>query len=312
MPYGLPPLPQFRDGSFLGAGDLNRIGQTQSLIHQVSDARPSIPFEHMAIDDPRHMIHRHRYLHWKTTSATTATLNLNGSPVDTATGADSGVVDLNSLGLGNNEGYELEWTGTAVNCVRLYESASATGILTLPETNPTFTTGANDTQLNAVSDNTKYLLDNAGRLPNAGFVAKTYSGIKPSLDVYWQFIHRHRYLYWSGEVEHNGDEGDDSIDVQLQVNGATQIWEDQTDGRASTGGRFSFWEFWIDLQGTNHSEGGFTSSGMGNPGTITIADGSTLGLSPGDEYQIEMNIDTDTTKFHVRTYMMGEFAQKTF
>lgn len=308
--YGLPPLPKFRDGAFLGAGDLNRIGQVQAYIQRVNVGRPNIPFERMGINDNRLMVHHSRYLRWVTASATAASLRLNGEVIDTASGADSGVVDLSGYGFQLNQLYELMWTGTAVICTRLYESPSADGVLVLPASDPTFTTGANADQLNALSTNTQYLLDNAGRLPNRGFVSRTRSGFTGSQSQHFVFTHQHRYLYWSGDMRHGGDVGQD-LDTRIRIN-ETLIWHDGVNGNANAGGRYKFYETWYDLQGTDHTIAGYTATGSGDTGAIDVADGSSLGLSVGDEYTLRLEIESETRNFEARAWLFAEFPQKAF
>ena len=100
--FGLPPLPRFRDGAFLGASDLNAIGQVQAYI-AASSARANMPFEWMVRDDERYIIHNSQFLHWKASVAVPgAHLYVNDTQVATAS-ATSGYVDLSPLGLALKE-----------------------------------------------------------------------------------------------------------------------------------------------------------------------------------------------------------------
>jgi hypothetical protein len=309
MSYELLPLPSFRDGGLLGASDLNRIGQAQSYIKQ-SMNRFNIPFYYMQQDQTRHVMHRHRYLHWATSTASGADLEVNGNVVDTASGT-SGYADLNAEGIGTNEVYSVVWTGAATTCKRLYEWPDTSGnTLTLPETSPTFTGGtATATQLNAISTNTQYLIDNIARRPYTPFVARRWGLAPAPREINYSFRQTHRYLYFSGELWYDGDNGSDTVEWEWKING-TPIRGFGTNGETGDGGTYYAFSWWYDLQGTGHED--FSSDQFTDPLPVTwlVANGTTLGLSPGDDYEFQMDIATASRQSRLRIELLGESPQK--
>ncbi len=94
--------------------------------------------------------------------------------------------------------------------------------------------------------------------------------------------HQHRYLYFNADVHTGG------LDLRLKING-TQLWSDVTDGTNGAGGTYYYYQAWIDLHGTDHSElGSHTENGLGSAGHVDIADGSSLGLTVGARYDLRM------------------------
>lgn len=311
MGNGLPRLPRFRPRGLVGASDLTAIGQVQAYISQ-SAARANMPWEWMVRSDVRYVVHRSRYLHWKITAIVGgAHLYVNGTNVATAS-ATTGVVDLDPLGLSFNQVYTVSWEDAdGVFCTRLYESASETGVLTLPSATPTFSNGntAPADDLNAVSAGTKYLLDNATNLPNLGFVGKTYFENFPNHQITWTMVHRQRYLLVNLDVRYGDDVGAEEIRVEVEID-TTLIWSTEVNGSPGSGGRYKYAFTWIDLQGTDHSEHGYTDSGSGTPAAVEVVDGSSLGLSVGDEYRLRITIESDTKQSELRTFQLAEYPAK--
>lgn len=308
MSYELPPLPRFRDGGLLGANDLNRIGQAQAYVKQ-SMNRFNVPFYYMPNAQTRHVMHRHRYLHWATTTASGALLKVNGTTVATAS-STSGYADLNSLGIGTNVVYSVEWTGATTVCKRLYEWPNTSGnTLTLPASSPTFGAGtATATQLNAVATNTQYLIDNIARRPYTPFVARRW-GLSPSKNIKYGFRHTHRYLFFSGELWYAGEEGSDPVEWTWKING-TSLRNFDTSGTGPDGGNYYAFGWWYDLQGTGHFDSSSDQFGDPQPVTWLVPNGTTLGLSPGDDYEWEMDVNEAHSYSRLRIELIGESPQK--
>lgn len=306
MSFQLPPLPEFADGAILGASDLNRIGQAQSYINQVLN-RASVPFRYMAQDETRYCVHQFRYLHWVTTSASGAALKLNGSTVATAS-STSGTVDLNSLGLAVGDVYTLKWTGATTTCKRLFEFPTSSGSLSLPASTPTFTTGANDSQLSAVVDNTKYLIDNVQNAAYTPFISMTLHPV-PSQTLTYGMKHAHRYLFFEGQGWYSGTQGTDDFHIDWKINGTT-FRTFNSDGDNDDGGAYFYFNWWYDLQGTNHTDNSYTITGLGDAGTWSVANGSTLGLSLGDWIELKVDVTEAHLNTRFRVELIGEYSAK--
>lgn len=308
MSYELPPLPRFRTDALLGASDLNRIGQNQAYLKQALK-RYNPAFYYMPNAEVRHVCHRHRYLHWATTTASGATLKVNGTTVATAS-STSGYADLNSLGLGNYEVYEVEWTGATTVCKRLYEWSNTTGSsLTLPETSPTFGSGTTSAaDLNKVVTNTQYLVDNIVKRPYTPFVSRRWS-IAPSRNIKFGIRKTHRYLLFIGFLWYHGDEGSESVDWNWRIN-STTIRSFDTSGTTPDGGNYYIFNWWYDLEGTSHTDTSTDQFNNPQPVTWVTANGSSLGISNGDWYEFEMDISEAHSWSRIRIELLGEFPQK--
>ena len=306
MSLGLPTLPTFADDWLLGAGDLNRIGQVQAYVNQILD-RPNIPFFYMPEDEPRYMVHRHRYLHWVVSSASGANLQVNGSTVDTASGT-SGYADLTSAGLGDGEGYEVKWTGAATTCEQLFEHPETSAAYTLPNSSPTIIDVTTAAQLNAISGNTKYLADNIGNAPITPFVARQWHPV-PSLTLNYGLVHSNRYLYFYGRGDYSGTQGSDDFTINWKIDGTT-FRAFNSDGNEDDGGALFLFNWYYDLQGTDHLDSSWTATGLGDAGVWTVADGSTLGLSPGDNYNLTVEIAEAHLNTSLRIELIAELAAK--
>ena len=70
-------FPVFRDGVFLGAGDLNQLAQEQNYIWAMQQ---QINFAHYYTIDysPKWLFHRYRYLHMRASGTSTSELFING------------------------------------------------------------------------------------------------------------------------------------------------------------------------------------------------------------------------------------------
>jgi hypothetical protein len=265
-------------------------------------------WERMVTDDARFVVHRSRYLHWGVEAVRSgAHLKINGNTVATAT-ATSGYVDLIGTALTPNEVYEVVWTDDSlVVGSHLYESPSTTGTLVLPSTPPTFTSGADEDQLNAISTDTQYLLDNGILVPNLAFVSKISVGNRPSYTYYYTGLHLQRYLYISGTCRHGGEIGDDDIFIKVSIN-STEVFYLHVDGTVANGGRFAYFNTFVDLEGTDHYVGGYVvSTGTGPAGSVSIANGSSLGLSHAEEYICNFRIESDTQSSEVQIYQLAEY-----
>jgi hypothetical protein len=308
MSYELPLLPRFKTGALLGAGDLNRLGQTQAYIKQ-SLNRFNVAFFYMEQDQIRHVCHRHRYLHWATTSASGADLEVNGVVVDTASGT-SGYADLDALGLTTNAAYEAVWTGATTVCKRLYEWPDTSGTtLTLPETSPTFGGGSpSAVDLNKVSTNTQYLLNSIGKRPYTPFVARRW-GIAPSKNIKFGVRKTHRYLFFTGQLWYGGEEGSEAVNWNWRIN-STTIRSFDTSGTAADGGNYYIFNWWYDLQGTDHTDSSIDQFLAPQPVTWIVPNGSSLSLSSGDWYEFEMDISEAHSWSRIRIELIGESPQK--
>lgn len=299
-------MPTFADGWLLGASDLNAIGQSQSYINQMM-VRPNVPFFYMPEDELRYVVHRHRYLHWVTTSASGANLQVNGSTVDTASGT-SGYADLNSLGLADGEGYEVKWTGAATTCTRLFEHPETSATFTLPNTSPTVIDVVTAAQLNAISGNTKYLVDNIANAPLTPFMARRWAPV-PNQTFEYGFVHSNRYLYFYARGDYSGTQGTDDFTINWKINGTT-FRAFNSDGDDDDGGALFIFDWFYDLQGTDHLDNSWTATGLGDAGVWTVADGSTLGLSPGDDYTLTVEVAEAHLNTRLRTELIVELAGK--
>ena len=306
MSFQLPPLPAFADGAILGATDLNRIGQAQSYINQVLN-RASVPFRYMAQDETRYGVHQFRYLHWVVSSASGADLELNGDVVATAS-STSGTVDLNSLGLAVGDVYTLKWTGATTTCKRLFEFPTSSGSLSLPASTPTFSSGANATQLNAVVSNTQYLIDNVQNAAYTPFISMTLHPV-PSQTLTYGMKHAHRYLHFEGQAWYSGTQGTDDFHIDWIINGTT-FRAFNTDGDNDDGGAYFYFNWWYDLQGTDHTDDSYTITGLGDAGTWSVANGSTLGLSLGDWIELKVDVTEAHLNTRFRIELIGEYSAK--
>ena len=306
MSLGLPPLPEFADDWLLGASDLNRIGQAQAYVNQVIQ-RANVPFFYMAEDETRYICHRHRYLHWEVTSASGASLQVNGNTVDTAD-ATSGYCDLNGEGLVEGEAYSVVWTGAATTCIILYEFPNTSGTLALPQTTPTISDTVTADELNKVVENTQYLIDNVGAAPFVPFMSRKWY-VAPSKELNFTMTHLNRYLYFYGEGFYSGTQGSDDFTINWKINDTT-FRAFNSDGNNDDGGAYFNFNFFYDLQGTDHTDNSYTASGLADAGTWSVADGSTFGLSAGDDYKITIDVAEAHNNTILHFALMVELAAK--
>lgn len=240
-------LPVFKNGIPLAAWEGNAIATELEVLRDRAGA-PNLPIELNIFATyifglqpyltTRYIFHLDRYLHYglyvpysvnprdidfKINNSVALSIHVNAH---TATSVMVGNLDLTSLSLPTGKPYslDLEVTGeTGVLMRYAYEFRTTTSAYALPVVLPTFSTGANETQLNALSEDTQYMVDTVARSSSSGLrTGYRYipSGGGPLVVRYW-FRHRSNRIHWKGKVWRGYNAN--TISGNLVYNG-TQIW----------------------------------------------------------------------------------------
>jgi hypothetical protein len=301
--------PGFFDGVYLSASDINQIAQEQQYIYGM--------YQHLRFaqeisrqDWYRYMLHRYRYLHIRTSDVTTidgSHLLINGidaGPV--AATSNEFVVDLgngedvfvsNPYNLSLNKPYTLQWQeGEEFGGVEMwwcFEHPHDDGLFHLPQTVPTFTTGANAAQLNALSDDTRYLVENQAMMPPGCFTSRSFNFTGTST---WRYFiwHQHRYLHCSARWAPSGEDGINH-EVKFKINGVEFF------GHTGSGEGTWLYSFAYDMQGDDHQS--FDLPVEGHP-TFHDVDEPSVGW-----YTIDVTVnnpDPFNTRANFQLYMIAE------
>ena len=298
---GIDRLPTFRDGQPLSAKALNRIGAAQRYLNgRYSQVRPAVPYVNYT--EAIHIVHKHRYLHYdlyqfQADPTRVFRLEIDGKGVltlDIDHASGHGVIDLNGnyldatpINLPVGTKYKLQWVQVSGNAPswwsgvysrETYESDNSSAMLTLPYASQTFADGqsAITEKLNAISQNTTYLLTDGGLGHVHGFPLRE-GGIQASgtTSFWYRMRHTHRYLNVYASLVTGYDSS--ALDFWINVNGSTLF----TDHQEETGFASFYYKQFVDL--------------------------NTTGLSAGDGYTIEIKAyksSWDSVLFSV--YFVGE------
>lgn len=254
-------MPEFADGIPLSALELNKLSAAQRYIQglQLLNYAQKVIYRNV----PVYVLHTHRYLHWRVSSAIDLDLRLNGVRViEGVIGNASGVLDLNTVaGLTIGAVYSLVWveggeeeneTGTGVY---FKESPNTTLAVVYPNTTPTFANGAPvmAADLNKLAGNMQHLLDYHAAPPSGGFARSIFNLEKVASDEhaankeYWmQKLYRYLYVY----IYHtySGSSGENRT-TRVYVNGEQVFNAEAGSGRPNP----LYYAFAFDLQGSDHT-----------------------------------------------------------
>lgn len=245
-------FPVFRDGVFLGAGDLNQLAQEQNYIWAMQQ---QINFAHYYTIDysPKWLFHRYRYLHMRASGTSTSELFINGiSAGQVAASATDIVIDLGNGYNGNvsnpynltlHRPYQIEFVGDPINVYESFEFPHATAAWSPPATNPTFVAGASAVDLNAISQNSEYFTDTLVSMPTSF----TAWGVNGTSNNRFYIYHRHRYIYMKFYWNPNGETG---VNHDFRVN----LNDNIIFGHEAPGENSYTYHFAYDLVNNQHVE----------------------------------------------------------
>lgn len=273
------PLPTFADNIILSASELNLISAAQSILdgtHGLLNFPFLLPEKALS----NFLLHRFRYLHWRVQATTPRIMRINGINAGAvANSATSGHVDLgndfngggsNPYNLTLNRPYAVDWTDDGIASM-LYEHVSPSGSLSLPYSVPTFSGVLQASQLNAVCNDTTYLI-NACLVPSIGYPGSDYGLGDATKHFFLYMFHVHRYLHFQGRFHPGGTLGTgNQFDFKMEINGDRVFGDVVNEDKSGT------YSIAVDLEGSNNVK----FSGDGN---------FVLNVSPpsGQIYQIEL------------------------
>lgn len=272
---GIDKLPVFQDGQPLSAKALNRIGAAQRYLNgRYTQVRPALPYVNYT--DVMHIVHKHRYLHYylyqfQGDPTRVFRLEINGKGVltlDIDHTTNYGVIDLNGnyldatpINLPVGTKYKLQWVQVSGNVPdwwsgvwsrEMYETDSSSATLSLPAASQTFAGGqsAITGKLNAISQNTTYLLSEGGLGHVHGFPLKE-DGIQPNgtTSFWYRMRHAHRYLNVYASLITGSDNA--TLDFWINVNGSTLY----TDHQVKNGFASFYYKQFVDLNATGLNAG---------------------------------------------------------
>jgi hypothetical protein len=284
-------MPVFADGVVASASDLNRISETQQFL---ADAAATLNFGFEMIKDAtenRSVFHRFRYLNWSVLAPVSGHFMINDHDVGAiAASATSGRIDLghgygyngpNPYGLTLNRAYQVRFTSD-VDCNILFEHYTTGQSISLPYGAPSFGGMLTASQLNAVAQDTKHILEYGYHVGVGGFVGRTYSLVDQGANRgfgrvrRWTFKRRGRYLHFRGSYNPNGTQGY-HYGFEMYLNG-TRFYVDGADYN-----QVSQYDFIYDMQspGNSINYGVAVGSFQGTPATPAV----------GSTYYVEMVLD---------------------
>lgn len=276
----VPPLPTFANGYPLEANALNRLATVQDYVNQRL-LRPISLMPLMVSGQSYWIVRTHRYLRYvlqqnQSTQARTARLLVGGKralelsyAANTPTFNVSGYIDLAGTDL-DGQPYNLPYSQRyevtlvlvsgedSIVPLEIHEWPNTTGTLVAPASIPSFANGQtlDAAKLNALSQNTSYLLYGGGFAPNGGF--PTSKSLLPAPGGLVRKRYRMRYVHRYLRVLAQTDMGYNANDVTLRVFiNSTQIYTDTKSKTGTGGGVVHSYTLALDLNSVGPVAGNF-------------------------------------------------------